>query len=262
MPESVRVRMRAANLVEDIMRESGDVFDDPVELTFTGAREKSDSQISSPAPSSDPAELVDNEDTDDEPPAESHTDAPSLSASSAPAGNSARDGIHRQAVARVLHGLESIAPQLQEMLGYLEDVSLAPAEIDRVNSAKNNLDAVSNRLSTLLQDALCPVDTPCAESPPLSSIFPIPQVSAPPHPETPPRSRPQKRPASASLSPTHAPPQKRRTKGLPSENSQTIRTLSFAPRRRVKGVQNRPALSLLPPSPEKPQKRRTSYGIH
>lgn len=214
----------AAQLVDDILRESADAYKNPADRAFVPRHESGqpedwetsgDETPAAPESDSDSDSNSDDEDSDDEG-SQGHPGSMGLSLN-------ARDGVGRQAVARVLHELDAMAPLLTQLLGYLDGASLHRDEVERARVAQVHLEALSAKLSQLLQQAGA-VSTSTgpviAVNPPPTS-FPsliAPPSSTAPRARTPPPSVPQKR--------------------APSP------------------------ISILPPSPEKSQRRQNSYSIH
>ncbi|KAI1784035.1 hypothetical protein LXA43DRAFT_1125771 [Ganoderma leucocontextum] len=150
LPVSVLSTRRTAQVVEDIVRESGDIFDDPGDRRSVGRRDAAQTDSESTDESSDEsdADSSDEEDVD-----EDELAIPSLKVSSSQMPQEpkvpvvAREGVVRQAVARVLHELE------EQMRENLEGIYLDISEIDCTRTAKGHLDALSSQLSRMLLDA-------------------------------------------------------------------------------------------------------------
>lgn len=137
--------------------------------------------------------------------------------------------LHRQAMARVLHELESVGPKFREFSDLLKGVALTASEVPRVEVAKTNLDTLSAQLSRLLRENQDATDTEmaisahgCAEG-----INTVASSSTT---------------ASATLIPPSTPPE------------------SHPCRYRKRRASS--DLVILPPSPEKAQKRQDSHSIH
>ncbi|TFK78558.1 hypothetical protein K466DRAFT_507116 [Polyporus arcularius HHB13444] len=192
-PTAPSAIQHAAQLVEDILRESADAYKNPGDRTFvprhepeatSGDERDSESEETPVTSESDSESDSDDEESDDE-------NLPGSSSMSL----SSRDGVGRQAVARVLHELEAMTPQLKQLLGYLEGVSLHRDEVDRARVSQAHLEALSSKLLQLLQEAGKVSTSTCHSfhmNPPTTSIFPSMSFT-PPRARTPPPSVPQKR---------------------------------------------------------------------
>ncbi|KAI1782886.1 hypothetical protein LXA43DRAFT_1103300 [Ganoderma leucocontextum] len=187
---SMLVKRRAAQLVEDIVRESGDIFADPGDRRFAAQEAASDTSKAE-TPGDDFSS--DSESTDRDSEEESDTDqddpAPPSTALPVPRATvtSSRDGVVRQAVGRVLHDLEGMSPALQQMYEHLKGAYLDTTEIDRTSAAKGHLDALSSQLGRVLLDAttgptlpLIRSHLPSIPSTPRSAVFPLLLSSPPP----------------------------------------------------------------------------------
>ncbi|OSC96664.1 hypothetical protein PYCCODRAFT_1343946, partial [Trametes coccinea BRFM310] len=143
---STRPDIRAAQLVEDILSESGDteVIASDCELG------PGDASTTSPHPqgSSETAQAP----VDSQPATASMlVELPSMSL------EISRAGLHRQTLARVLYELESQGPRLREYSGLLCGVRLTHSEVPRVRAVQEDLDMLSAQLSELLRDTVEPV---------------------------------------------------------------------------------------------------------
>ncbi|KAL7283273.1 hypothetical protein ACG7TL_002702 [Trametes sanguinea] len=232
-----RPDVRAAQLVEDMLSESGDIFENPRDISFTslnlaspndgemppsGTREsENDAYLSM----SEPDTEVSGSECDIFDIPQPHrsttpiTSTTSVTTSSQPITEAprasnlemSRAGLHRQTLAHVLHELESQGPRLREFSALLSGVELLPQEAPRVRTVRDTLDLLSGRLSELLithgsEDAR------------------------------------ERSPLDTAVMPTS-----------PSEPTQDCR---YGKRRASA------SMMLLPPSPEKAQKRHESHSIH
>ncbi len=265
---AARVMEHAGNVVADIVRESGDAFEGPdSEAVFIhGARTPERSQTPSPESPHAPSLMSAIPEVDAVRTAlASESPSPTLM-------SSARDGINRQAVGRVLHELECIAPRLREMLAHLEGVTLIPAEVFRTTEAKSQLDAVSSRLSQLLTavssdsgSIASGMHAPASDTAPSSTPHPSPSLSCPGAAQTTSpvaASVSRKRHAADTPSSPRTPQRRRETYLVPIPEPSNVPTIMFPTRSHSRRRQKKPALSILPPSPEKPQKRKESHCIH
>ncbi|KAI1781826.1 hypothetical protein LXA43DRAFT_977888 [Ganoderma leucocontextum] len=123
VPPSMLVTRHTAQLVDDIIRESGDIF-------AAGVQPDADRDESESGVESDPDSTDEELDADeDEPPVLPEMAKSRVPQELKPKGfEGAREGVVRQAVARVLHELEGISPSLQQMRDLLKGAYLDISE--------------------------------------------------------------------------------------------------------------------------------------
>ncbi|TFK78557.1 hypothetical protein K466DRAFT_507120 [Polyporus arcularius HHB13444] len=227
---------RAAQFVEELLRESGDaVSNNSPKASESESSEDSDLDRDTASLESSLTWLGVH-------PQPSATTSHSRVAATHHAG-AAILGLHRQVVARVLHELAVDAPRMRQLGESLSGVRLLPSEVDRVEAAKGDIDVLAHELSRLLIEARStaagdPEKVPTAPTSPT----PMPSLSDAPVPLPTPL-QPSARP------PASAPAQSRKRRA-----NDSLRIFPVSP--------NKARKVILPPSPEKSQKRQESHGIH
>ncbi|KAI8974268.1 hypothetical protein BD414DRAFT_517646 [Trametes punicea] len=228
---------QAAQLVEDSLREAGDVFLSAKEGQFLetsthsggGGTSSEDLDIPDAATGDTDTGISSGADVEMSDAVLSEREGSELLAHERGAGmelppehiNALRKPPVQQIVARVLHELDVEGPKMRQLGEFLVDAHLEPHDVERARIAKAHIDVLTAQLSRLLHEAETPErrdSTLPAQVPPKTTV---PDVFV----------------SVATLSP---PP-------------------SLSSRRKRKAS---PSVSLLPPSPEKSQKRQDSHSIH
>ncbi|OJT03174.1 hypothetical protein TRAPUB_6250, partial [Trametes pubescens] len=141
---------RVAQVVEDIIRESGDMFVGSAEEGFLG--DELDTHEETPdIPDSD-TDAGFSTAPESSPGSDTESESSSEDRRQAGAGV-ARAGLNQQVVARVLRDLEVDGPRLRQMGEYLAEAQLEPEDVRRTQVAKDNIDVLSKQLSRLLREA-------------------------------------------------------------------------------------------------------------
>ncbi|KAI0711901.1 hypothetical protein C8T65DRAFT_727049, partial [Cerioporus squamosus] len=163
------VVMRAAQLVDDVLQASGDMFETHTDAAFVTAEDDidipglDDDDMSESAPEScmEDLEQQDELEVPSLPPLTSDSDVETVleddtvdtSQSRLALGGSARAGVNQHRIARVFHELEADGPRLRQLGELLAEAELPESELIRAQRLKADIDVLSTQLGRLIVEA-------------------------------------------------------------------------------------------------------------